>query len=114
LLYTKFYIDSTKAIIWHGTSKEDLRQFPKNVIKEAGYQLDKIQHGFEPYDWKPMLNTGSGVMEIRIKDEGGQFRVIYVAKFADAVHFLHAFQKKTQRTGKQDIELARKRYIEIG
>lgn len=61
-----------------------------------------------------MRNIGQGVNEIRIKDEGGQFRVLYVAKFADAVHVLHAFQKKTQKTAQQDIELARARYKEIG
>ena len=61
-----------------------------------------------------MRNIGQGVNEIRIKDESGQFRVLYVAKFADAVHVLHAFQKKTQKTPQQDIELARTRYKEIG
>lgn len=60
-----------------------------------------------------MLNIGQGAKEIRIKEENGQYRVIYVAKFANAVHVLHAFQKKTQRTPQNDIELARKRYNEI-
>jgi phage-related protein len=60
-----------------------------------------------------MLNIGKGVREIRIRDKSGQFRVIYVAKFKDAVHVLHAFQKKTQKTSKTDIELAKKRYKEI-
>jgi phage-related protein len=61
-----------------------------------------------------MLNIGSGVNEIRIKDSEGQFRVIYVAKFVDGIHVLHAFQKKTQKTRKKDIDLAKKRYKEIG
>jgi len=73
-----------------------------------------VQNGLEPADWKYIRNVGSGVLEIRIKDESGQFRVIFVIKFADAVHVLHAFQKKTQKTNKQDIELAKARYKEIG
>ena len=103
-----------KDITWHGTSREDLMKFPRDAKQQAGYQLDKIQNGIEPADWKPMRNIGQGVNEIRIKDEGGQFRVLFVVKFADALHVLHAFQKKTQKTAQQDIELARARYKEIG
>ena len=66
----------------------------------------------DPSDWKPMNNVGRGVREIRIHHEG-QYRVIYVAKFDDAVYVLHAFRKKTQKTRKQDIEIARRRLKEI-
>lgn len=59
-----------------------------------------------------MNSVGPGAMEIRIHVLG-EWRVIYVAKFADAVHVLHAFQKKTRKTKPDDIELARKRYREI-
>lgn len=103
-----------KAIWFHGTSKTDLAAFPQDVRREAGHQLGRVQHGLEPSDWKPMLTIGPGVREIRIREESGQYRVLYVAKFADAIHVLHAFQKKTQRTAKMDIELAKKRYKEIG
>jgi len=103
-----------KEIIWHGSSKVDLIRFPAEAKQEAGYQLDKVQNNLEPTDWKPMLNIGSGVNEIRIKDSDGQYSVIYVAKFADGVHVLHAFQKKTKKTSKKDIDLAKKRYKEIG
>lgn len=61
-----------------------------------------------------MRSIGPGAMEIRIKEASGQFRIIYVAKFADAVHVLHAFQKKTRKTSVKDIELASKRYKETG
>ena len=81
--------------------------------KEAGYQLDRVQNGLEPEDFKPMSDVGSGVQEIRIKDEAGIFRVLYVAKFEDAVYVLHCFQKKTQRTAKSDLDLASKRYAEL-
>lgn len=103
-----------KPIEFHGTSLGDIRDFPENAKKAAGDQLRFVQMGLDPADWKPMRNIGSGAMEIRIKEANGQFRIIYVAKFVDAVHVLHAFQKKTRKTSSKDIELARKRYKEIG
>jgi phage-related protein len=72
-----------------------------------------VQHGGEPDNWKPMSTIGQGVREIRIRDENGAFRVIYIAKFADAVYVLHCFQKKTQKTSKADMDLAAKRYRDL-
>jgi phage-related protein len=92
---------------------EDLRAFPLRVRREAGYQLDQAQNGREPDDWKPMNTVGQGVKEIRIRDEAGAFRVLYVAKLADAIYVLHCFQKKTEKTSKADVELAAKRYREL-
>lgn len=88
-------------------------RLPSLIRREAGYQLDKVQNGLEPDDWKPMTTIGSGVQEIRIRDEAGAFRVIYVAKFVGTVYVLHCFQKKTQKTGKQDLDLASKRYRDL-
>ncbi len=102
-----------KHIEFHGTSFKDIRAFPQEAKREAGHQLAVIQYGGNPEDWKPMRNIGSGVREIRIKEDSGQSRVIYVAKFKDAVHVRHAFQKKTRATRQADIELARKRLKEI-
>jgi phage-related protein len=96
-----------------GSSLKDLCEFPKDVRREAGYQLGRVQNGLEPEDFKPMSDVGSGVQEIRIKDEAGIFRVLYVAKLEDAVYVLHCFQKKTQRTAKSDLDLASKRYSEL-
>ena len=92
---------------------EDLRAFPLTARREAGHQLDQVQNGREPDDWKPMTAVGRCVKEIRIRDEAGAFRVLYVAKFADAVYVLHCFQKKTEKTSKADLELAAKRYREL-
>lgn len=103
-----------KAIIFHGSSLGDIRAFPDDAKKAAGDQLRFVQMGLDPADWKPMRSIGPGAMEIRIKEASGQFRIIYVAKFADAVHVLHAFQKKTRKTSGKDIELASKRYKETG
>jgi phage-related protein len=60
-----------------------------------------------------MSTVGQGVQEIRIRDTAGAFRMIYVAKFADAIYVLHCFQKKTQKTGKVDLDLASRRYREL-
>lgn len=60
-----------------------------------------------------MASVGQGVKEVRIRDAAGAFRVIYVAKFVDAVYVLHCFQKKTEKTSKPDLDLAAKRYREL-
>lgn len=99
-----------KPISFRGNSLDDLRQFPLDARREAGYQIDRVQNGLEPSDWKPMNSVGQGVKEIRIRDADGAFRVIYLAKLADAVHVLHCFQKKSEKTTEADIELARKRF----
>jgi len=99
-----------KPIEFLGSSLDDLRAFPAAVRREAGHQLDQVQHGREPSDWKPMKMVGTGVREIRVRDASGAFRVIFVAKFTDAVYVLHCFQKKTQKTGKTDLDLAKSRY----
>jgi phage-related protein len=72
-----------------------------------------VQNGRDPDDWKPMTSIGQGVREIRVRDEAGAFRVIYVAKFAEAVFVLHCFEKKSQRTSRPDIDLATRRYREL-
>ena len=102
-----------KPIEFRGSALGDLRAFPQAARREAGFQLDRIQCGLEPENWKPMSGIGAGVREIRIADDGGAFRVIYVAKFAAAVYVLHCFQKKTQRTRVSDIDLATRRYREL-
>lgn len=79
-----------------------------------GYQLDRVQRGAPPDDFKPMPTIGKGVEEIRVWDDTGTYRVIYTARLADAVYVLHAFQKKTQTTSRRDIDLAWIRYAELG
>jgi phage-related protein len=75
--------------------------------------LDNVQRGELPDDFKPMPPIGAGVQEIRIWDDSETYRVIYTARLLAAVYVLHAFQKKTQTTAKQDIEIARTRYREL-
>ncbi len=100
----------SKPIEFLGDSLNRLREFPLYAKRDAGFQLDKVEHGLEPDDWKPMTAIGSGVKEIRIRDVSGVFRVIYLAKLEDAVYVLHCFQKKTQETSQQDIDIAKQRF----
>ena len=102
-----------KPVLFRGSALDDLRQFPTDARREAGYQLDKVQNGQEPSDWKPIPSVGEGVKEIRVRDKVGIFRVVYLAKLVDAVYVLHCFQKKTQQTREKEVSLARKRYQEL-
>lgn len=102
-----------KSLKFVGSSLDDLRNFPDEARRTAGFELFSIQCGLEPSDWKPMQSIGQSVREIRIHVLG-EWRVIYVAKMEDAVYVLHSFQKKSRKTENRDIELARKRYKQIG
>lgn len=101
-----------KRIIWLGNTHEIVKGYSKIVKQEIGYNLDNIQRGLDPYDWKPISSVGDGVKEIRIHEEN-EYRVLYVAKFEESIYVLHAFIKKTQQILKRDIELAKQRYIKM-
>ena len=96
-----------------GSSLEDLINFPADARRTAGYQLEQIQRGAEPSDWKPMTAIGPGVREIRMREPSGAFRVIYLANRAEGVYVLHSFQKKTQKTPQRDLDLAKTRFKAI-
>jgi phage-related protein len=102
-----------KLLRFLGDSLKCLREFPEDARHDAGYQLDKVQRGEQPEDFKPMPSIGKGVEELRVWDDSGTYRVIYTARLADAVYVLHAFQKKTHATAKRDVELARRRYTDL-
>lgn len=102
-----------KLLRFLGDSLKCLREFPEDARQDAGYQLDKVQRGEQPNDFKPMPSIGKGVEEIRLWNDTGAYRVIYLARLTDAVYVLHAFQKKTQVTSKRDIDLARSRYTQL-
>jgi phage-related protein len=103
----------SKPVEFHGTTLEDMRKFPDEARKEMGHQIQLVQYGHNPNKYRDMGIVGPGAREIKIQSEDGIFRTIYVAKFEEAVHILHAFQKKTQQTAKSDIDLAKKRYKEL-
>ena len=103
---------SGKDLFWVGSALDDLRDFPPGARREAGHQLHLVQLGMEPGDWKPMPTVGSGVYEIRIRTEV-EHRVFYIAKFTEGVYVLHAFEKKSQRTAKADIDLGQQRLRDV-
>ena len=115
-IYIKLYIagvSTLKPVQFIGSSLDDLRDFPLTAKREAGHQIDQVQKGLEPDDWEPMNTVPQAVKEIRVRDAIGAFRVIYVAKFADAIYVLHCFQKKTEKTSRADLDLASKRYRDL-
>jgi phage-related protein len=104
---------AVKPVTFHGDALERLRDFPDEARRETGHELYQVQQGRDPSDWKAMPTIGAGVREIRIRDATGAYRVTYVANFADAIHVLHAFKKKAQKTARRDLELAAARLQQI-
>ena len=102
-----------KKIFFLGDSLDRIRAFPLKARNDVGTELRRVQLGSEPMDWKPMKAVGAGVREIRVRDEDGIFRVIYLAKRPEGIYVLHAFQKKTQTTAKRDLDLASRRLKDI-
>jgi len=98
-----------KPLQWLGASRNDVRAFPRDARKLAGVQLRRVQQGLDPMDWKPMPTVGPGAREIRIHTTL-EHRVLYVAKFAEAIYVLHAFEKRSRKTATRDVELARQRF----
>ncbi len=109
--YKKQYIVDVrrKPLIWVGSARDEIARFPEDARRRAGFELDQVQQGRSPSDWKPLPSVGLGVSEIRVH-AAGEHRVLYVARFREAVYVLHAFEKKTQQTPKRNIEAARVRF----
>jgi phage-related protein len=101
-----------KTLVWVGSALADLRRFPENARRRAGFELHTVQRGQNPSDWKPMPSIGPGVAEIRIHT-GTEHRIFYVARFEEAVFVLHAFEKKTQKTAKKDVDLGKARLADV-
>jgi phage-related protein len=102
-----------KPVSFRGDALAAIRAFPDGARRDAGFQIDRVQRGLEPDDWKPMKTIGSGVREIRVRQAAGAFRVIYIATLPDAVYVLHAFQKKSQQTSKHDLDVAAARFKDL-
>lgn len=104
------FIRMTKPIDWRGSALDDVRAFPEDAKKVAGFQLRKVQQGANPDEFKQMPEIGAGVNEVIVDTADGWFRVMYVAKFEEAVYVLHSFQKKTNKTSQSDKDIAKRRY----
>ena len=103
---------TTKDLVWVGSSRADIKALPELARRQLGFDLREVQSGGLPEDWKPMSTVGPGVIEIRVRI-GGAFRLMYIAKFAEAVYVLHVFQKKTQKTSPLDIAVAKARLAAV-
>jgi phage-related protein len=101
-----------KPLAWLGTSLSDVRAFPEEARRAAGYQLRRVQQGLMPTDYRPMSSVGAGVVEIRLHGPL-EHRVLYIARFSEAIYVLHAFEKKSQRTRKKDLATARRRLRDL-
>jgi phage-related protein len=105
-----------KPLEFVGAAKKEMQALPKLARRVAGIDLRSVQMGKMPPDWKPMTTVGPGACELRVRtDEGGtvHHRVIYVAKFPEAVYVLHAFEKKTKQTPQINLEVAVARYKQL-
>jgi phage-related protein len=102
-----------KPVVWLGSSKADLKAFPAAATYDMGHQLFRVQCGLDPNDWKPMPSIGAGVREIRVRDPSGAYRTIYLATRPEAIYVLHCFRKKTPKTARHDVELARQRLARV-
>ena len=113
-LYTHLYTRPVpdKMLVWVAASFEDLRDFPPDARRVAGFQLRRVQRGLMPTDWKPMPSVGQGVYEIRIHTRV-EHRVLYVAKFEEAIYVLHAFEKRSRHTRDADLTLTRERLKQV-
>jgi phage-related protein len=98
---------------WLGDSLEVVRGYSEGIRRAIGSELRLLQSGDRPLHARPLKAVGRGVWELKINEVEGQFRVVYVVKRNDRIYVLHAFQKKSQQTPQQDIELARARFKEI-
>ena len=109
-LYKSLYSpgESAKGGQLGESARRDVRAFAKDARGRAGYELYRVQQGLDPTDWKPIPSVGPGVREIRIHTDG-EHRVVYVARFDEAIYVLHAFEKKTRKTRRADIDVAGKR-----
>jgi phage-related protein len=105
-------LQNLKQIRWIGSARPDLKAFPSKARHEAGHDLFRVQEGRQPRDFKPMPGIGGGVYEIRVHEEG-EYRVLYVAKFSEAIYVLHAFEKRTQKTSRHDLQIGQRRFAQL-
>jgi phage-related protein len=103
---------TNKPLVWWGSSLRDVRSFPADARRDAGFQLGQLQEGNDADDWKPMSIIGRGTIEIRVHT-GTEHRIFVVTRFAERIDVIHAFEKKAQRTMRRDIDLAKRRYAQI-
>jgi phage-related protein len=102
-----------KKVVWIGSSKKIVQEFPMEVRKGIGFALYQAQEGNKHIHAKPLKGFfGAGVLEIVEDFDGDTYRAIYTVKFEDFIYVIHAFQKKSKtgiKTPKQEIDLIKQR-----
>ena len=101
-----------RPLVWVGSSLGAVRAFPADARRAAGYQLRRVQSGLTPSDQKTLVTVGAGVLEIRIHTRT-EHRIVYLAKFEEAIYVLHAFEKRSRKTSQADLALARERLAQV-
>jgi phage-related protein len=96
-------------VVWEGNSLEVIRRFPSPVRQDLGAELRRLQIGERPISSRPMPSIGIRVYELKEQDERAWYRVIYLAKVGNRIHVLHCFEKKSAKTGKSDLAVAKSR-----
>jgi phage-related protein len=108
--------DRPKPIIWIGSSRRDLKGFPKQVRFDIGQALYAAQMGETDPAAKPLKGFGgTKVMEITDRHDTNTYRAVYTVQFAGVIYVLHAFQKKSKSgiaTPQKDIKLIHRRLAE--
>ena len=99
----------TAEVVWEGDSLEVIRRFPGPVRQDLGAELRRLQTGDRPLNSRPMPSIGTRVYELKEQDERTWYRVIYLAKIGNRIYILHCFEKKSAKTGKSDLALAKAR-----
>ena len=105
-------LEKRRPLLWEGSSKKDFKEFPVPVQKDMGVALFVVQLGRTPDSSKPWKGLGPGVYELVEDHRGDAFRAVYTVRVGDAVHVLHAFQKKSKSgiaTPQPDVDLIEKR-----
>jgi phage-related protein len=101
-----------RPLYWEGSSKNDFKRFPVSVQKDMGVALFLVQLGGTPPSASPWKGLGSGVYELIEDHRGDTYRAVYTVRFAERVHVLHAFQKKSKtgiKTPLHDVRLIERR-----
>lgn len=111
---SKAHEDWPAEIHWEGDSRDVLAGFPQAVRADFGFSLWQLQNGKSPgSSARRMESLGPGVWELKEHDEKTWYRVLYLSKIGNVIHVLHCFEKQSRKTGRRDLDVARKRLAQI-
>lgn len=97
-------------VVWEGDSLDVVREFPRDIREDLGLDIRRMQQGERPLSFRPMKSIAPGVFELKQMDENGWYRLIYLSRVGDRIFMLHAFQKKSAKTSKNDLKVASDRF----